>query len=58
MRTCTLRAPASFSIWISRAMVVPLTIESSTSTRRFPATADFSTDSFILTLLTRSSWVV
>ena len=47
IRTWTSLAPAALKSLIRLAMVVPLTMESSTRTIRLPATASFRTLSFI-----------
>ena len=57
MRTCTSRAPAFLSLDTIWAVVVPRTMESSTSTRRLPATAARRGESLSVTLALRSAWV-
>ena len=55
IRRCTSAAPASRSIVTTARVVVPRTIESSTTTRRLPAMAARSGLSFRRTLRARSS---
>ena len=57
MRRWTSLAPASRSILVSCFCVVPRTIESSTTTRRLPATFSRSGLSFMRTARARRSWL-
>ena len=57
MRRCTSAAPASRSIVTIARVVVPRTIESSTTTRRLPAMLSRSGLSFMRTPSARISWL-